>query len=329
MLLNKLKDQIMRAIALLLACLLVGFNAATADDTRHIEYPTYFTHANGLSIAYQDFGQADKGTILLVMGLGAQMIAWNDEIVTSLVDAGYRVIRFDNRDVGWSEKLYDESTPGILTGIRFKLGMSLGSPYKLDDMAADAIGLLDALNIAKVHVVGASMGGMIVQIMTARYPERVQSLTSIMSSSGAAHLPQGTVNLNMSAENKTREEAINATVDLVQQFGGSVGQMDRDVLYKRLARYYDRSHYAPGGARQFWAILDSGDRVELLKSIKQPTVGLHGVEDTLVPYSHGEHTAEMVSGSKLVALEGMGHSIDDASLPIIVSEILAVAAQAE
>ena len=319
----------MRIISAITLCFILVATPVFSQQERHVEYPTYFTHANGLSIAYQDFGTADKGTILLVMGLGAQLIAWNDDFVQRLVDAGYRVIRFDNRDVGWSEKLYEESTPGIITGIRFKLGMSLGAPYKLDDMAGDAIGLLDALNIQEAHVVGASMGGMIAQIMAARYPNRVQSLTSIMSSSGAAHLPQGTVTINMPTGDQTREQSINATVDLVSQFGGSIGELDREVLFKRIARYYDRSHYAPGGARQFWAILDSGDRVELLKSIKQPTLVMHGIEDTLVPFSHGEHTAEMVQGSKLVALENMGHSLDEASIPTMVAEIVAIAEQAQ
>ena len=176
----------------LLSLLLVSVctsNYAIASEARHIEYPTYTAHANGLSIAYQDFGQATNGTILLVMGLGAQLITWNDEIVHGLVEGGYRVIRFDNRDIGWSEKLYDLPTPGVTTLLRFKLGLPLGAPYKLDDMAADAIGLLDALEVERAHVVGVSMGGMIAQIMAAKYPDRVATLTSIMSTSGAKHLP--------------------------------------------------------------------------------------------------------------------------------------------
>jgi pimeloyl-ACP methyl ester carboxylesterase len=195
-------------------------------------------------------------------------------------------------------------------------------------MAADAIGLVDALGINKVHVVGASMGGMIAQIMAARYPDKVATLTSIMSTSGAAHLPLGSVNLSLSSDAKTRKEVIDSTYNLVKQFGGSSADLDYDETFSRLARYYDRSHYAPGGARQFWAVLDSGDRVELLKSVKQPTVVLHGEDDTLVPASGGKHTAELIEGSKYVPLKGMGHYIDEANRPIIVNEVLEIAALA-
>ena len=299
---------------------------AHSNSDRHIEYPTYTAHVNGISIAYQDFGQPANGTILLVMGLGAQMIVWNDEIVNGFVDAGYRVIRFDNRDIGWSQKFDDESTPGILTGIRYKLGMSLDAPYKLDDMALDAHELLNHLNIKRAHVVGISMGGMIAQIMAAKYPEQVASLTSIMSTSGAKHLPTTQLDIDFSATGETREEIIASTVALVQKFGGSAATEDKDKLYKRIARAFDRSHYPEGSARQLWAILDSGDRVELLKGIKQPTLVMHGTEDTLVMFEAGQHTAELVKGSTFVALEGMGHNIDEVNLPIIVSEVLKLAA---
>ncbi len=310
--------------ALILSVVLLS--TTSAQEERHVEYPTYSAHANGISIAYQDFGQAEKGTILLVMGLGAQLVNWPDDLVLALVDSGYRVIRFDNRDAGWSEKFYDAPTPNWLTGIRFQLGWSLNSPYKLDDMAADAIGLLDHLKIDQAHVVGASMGGMIAQIMAARYPERVTTLTSIMSSTGAAHLPLGDVDLSLSSESKERKAVIDGTYELVTQFGGRANELDYETTFKRLARYYDRSHYAPGGARQFWAILDSGDRVELLKTVKQPTLVLHGDQDALVPPSHGEHTAEIVEGAKYVVLEGMGHHIDAIAIPNIVEEILSLTA---
>jgi pimeloyl-ACP methyl ester carboxylesterase len=307
---------------------LLTFSFATvssASEIRHVEYPTYTAHANGLSIAYQDFGEPRNGTILLVMGLGAQLITWDDQLVLGLVDAGYRVLRFDNRDVGWSEKLNDLPTPGIFTGIRYKLGFSLGAPYKLDDMAADANGLLEHLNIERAHVVGVSMGGMIAQIMAAKYPLRVASLTSIMSTSGAKHLPESSVEIDFSANGKTRDEVISGTVALIRKFGGSTLTMNQELLRQRIARAYDRSHYPDGGARQLWAIADSGDRVELLKTIKQPTLVLHGKEDTLIPFQAGEHTAELVTGAKLVLLDGMGHSIDEANRPIIVKEILQLA----
>jgi len=316
-----------KLLAGLFAAILIMFSlTANAKPDRHIEYPTYNAHVNGVSIAYQEFGQAEKGTILLVMGLGAQMIVWNDDIVFGLANDGYRVIRFDNRDIGWSEKLDHLPTPGIMTGIRYKLGFSLGAPYKLDDMAADAHALLEYLDIDKAHVVGVSMGGMIAQIMAAKYPETVVSLTSIMSTSGAKHLPTGSVEISNDSRGDTRDEIIDSTVELVRKFGGSAATVDQDVLRKRIARTHDRSYYPDGAARQLWAIIDSGDRVELLKSIKQPTLVLHGDQDTLVPFEAGQHTAELVKGSKLVTLKGMGHNFDEVNMPIIVSEILQLAA---
>ncbi|RBP48867.1 alpha/beta fold hydrolase [Arenicella xantha] len=300
-----------------------------APSARHVEYPTYTAHANGISLAYQDFGEPREGTVLLVMGLGAQLVAWNDELVFSLVDAGYRVIRFDNRDTGWSEKFYDAPTPNWLTGIRFKFGWSMNPPYLLSDMAADANALLEHLGVEQAHVVGASMGGMIAQIMAAEYPQRVASLTSIMSTSGAAELPQGKVQLDFSSDATTRDEAIQATVQLVKQFGGRTADIGDEAWTKRLSRFYDRSHYAPGTARQIWAIIASGDRVELLQTIEQPTVVIHGSDDALIPYQAGEHTAQLVPGAKFVLLDGMGHHIDAESLPIIVDEILSVAQRAK
>jgi pimeloyl-ACP methyl ester carboxylesterase len=313
---------VLSSFTLLFLCF---FTLADASQARHVEYPTYTAHANGLSIAYQDFGEPSNGTILLVMGLGAQLITWNDELVLGLADAGYRVIRFDNRDIGWSEKFHKLPTPGIFTGIRYKLGFSLGAPYKLNDMAADANGLLEFLEIDRAHVVGVSMGGMIAQIMAAKYPERVASLTSIMSTSGAKHLPVSSVEIDFSAAGKTRDEVISGTVSLIGKFGGSAATMDQDLLRQKISRSYDRSHYPDGSSRQLWAIADSGDRVELLKSVKQPTLVLHGKEDTLIPFQAGAHTAELVQGSKFVLLEGMGHSIDDANMPIIVKQILILA----
>lgn len=321
-----------------LFCLFLGSiftsNAAlstsnAALESRHVEYPTYTAHVNGISIAYQDFGEAQRGTVLLVMGLGAQLVAWNDELVFDLVDAGYRVIRYDNRDIGWSEKFYDAPTPGWLTGIRYKFGWSMSPPYYLEDMADDGMALVAHLGIDRVHIVGASMGGMIAQIMAAEFPENVLSLTSIMSTSGAAHLPQGTIQPRLSSDAIGREETIRGTVEFVKQFGGRTAEISDEDWYQRLARFYDRSHYAPGTARQLWAIAASGDRVDLLKTIKQPTVVIHGADDALIPYQAGEHTAELISGAKFVLLDGMGHHIDAESVPLIAQEILAVAAQAE
>lgn len=293
----------------ILSVLICSISASAATD-RHPEFPTYFANSNGISIAYQDFGDPKDETVLLVMGLGAQLIHWHDDFVMALVDAGYRVIRFDNRDIGLSEKFYDQPTIGIITGIRYKLGMSLNAPYHLDDMAADGIGLLDHLNINKAHIAGVSMGGMIAQIMAGKYPDRVLSLTSIMSTSGAEHLPQGSLEVDTdNREGATREESIQRVIETRKAIYGKDAGLSEAEWYAKAERSYDRSHYADGFSRQFWAIVDSGDRVELLKSIKLPTLVIHGKIDPLIPLEHGEHTAEMVPDAELVVLDDMGHTI--------------------
>ena len=299
--------------------------SVSAELKRHTEYPTYFTHANGISIAYQDFAPEKLETILLVMGLGGQLIHWDDEFVMDLVNAGYRVIRYDNRDVGLSQKFLDAPTPGVFSLIKYKLGLSTNAPYKLNDMAADAIGLLDQLEIKQAHIVGISMGGMIAQILAADYPGRVQSLTSIMSTSGASHLPQGSAQLDFrDRSDLSREEIIQQSIEMFKPiFGGNIDLSDEE-LYQSYARAYDRMSYDDGFSRQLWAIIDSPDRVELLKTIQKPTVVIHGKEDPLVPYVAGEHTAQLVSGSKLVLIDGMGHRIDRQSRPKVVQEILEV-----
>lgn len=301
---------------------------AQAYQDRPTEYPTYTAHVNGISIAYQDFGDPKNDTILLVMGLGGQLIHWDDDLVFKLVDAGYRVIRFDNRDAGWSEKFNGAPTPGIITGIRYKLGMPLNSPYKLNDMAADANALLQYLEIERAHVVGMSMGGMIAQIMAARYPERVASLTSIMSTTSAPHLPQGSIEFEPRSGPITRESAIENSLKVTRLIDGTVAELSDDEWRRAIARGYDRAHYGEGFDRQLWAIIDSGDRVELLKTVKQPTVVIHGKEDPLIPYQGGEHTAELVENSKLVLIDGMGHYLDRVSKPKVIAEILEVATRA-
>jgi pimeloyl-ACP methyl ester carboxylesterase len=278
---------------------------------RHIEYPTYFAHANGISIAYQDFGDPADPAIILVMGLGAQLIHWQDEFVMKLVDEGYRVIRFDNRDIGLSEKFYDAGTPGLFTALRYKLGMSLGAPYHLNDMAADGIGLLDHLQIDKAHVAGISMGGMIAQLMTANYPDRILSLTSIMSTTSREGLPEGTISVgSRDRDEMTRDEVLLEIVNASKAIYGLDTPYSDEEWLTKAARGYDRSHYDEGFARQFWAIVDSGDRIKELNSITQPSLVIHGRADPLIPLEHGIDTAENIANSKLVVLDDMGHYMD-------------------
>ncbi len=312
-------------ISLLMAVFLLP-NLSNAARSEQIEYPTYYANVNDVSIAYQEFGDPEHETILLIMGLGGQLIHWDDDVVWQLVDAGFHVVRFDNRDAGWSTKLYHEDTPGIMTGLRYKLGMSLGSPYKLDDMAADAYGLLNYLDVEQAHVVGMSMGGMIAQIMAAKYPQTVKTLTSIMSTTSAEHLPLGTVELDIAGDpNPSREQAIENTVVIGQQLDGTVAELNASQWRTIAARSYDRSHYPDGFGRQFWAILDSGDRIELLKNVRQPSLVIHGKEDHLLPFQHGEHTADLIEGSRLILIEGMGHFLDTVNKPLVVEEIIKLA----
>ncbi len=294
----------------LMFCLVGVSNWAQARPNIHPEFPTYFAPSNGMSIAYQEFGDPANETILLVMGLGAQLIHWNDDLVLRLVDQGFHVIRFDNRDVGLSEKLYDQGEPGLFTMLRYQLGLDLAAPYTLNDMAADAIGLLDYLNIEQAHVVGASMGGMIAQIMAAEYPERVLSLGSIMSTTSAKHLPEGAHKVEMrDRDDMIREQIVQQIADISKIIYAKEGsRTDADWLASA-ARSYDRSHYDPGFARQVWAVLASGDRVEMLQKLTQPTVVIHGTLDPLLPIEHGRHTAELVPNSLWVELEDMGHYI--------------------
>ncbi len=307
--------------------LLTSAAAVQAQPIEFTDYPTHFTHANGVSIAYQDFGDEDDPVVLLVMGLGAQLIHWPDTLVLQLADAGYRVIRFDNRDAGLSEKLWDADRLGWWPMVKFRLGWDLDPPYDLNDMAADTVGLMDTLGIGRVHIVGASMGGMIAQIVAARHPDRVLTLTSIMSTSGDPELPPGDPEvtqklLTRSSEAESREASIARTVDLVGAIGSPTRGYSEEYRYAYLSRSYDRNHYTPGVGRQLWAVLGSGDRTELLPQIGAPTLVIHGEKDPLVPVEHGRHTVELVPGAQLLVVEEMGHAFEPYFLPEIGAALL-------
>ncbi|MEO0367195.1 MAG: alpha/beta hydrolase [Pseudomonadota bacterium] len=293
-----------------------------AQSDRHIEYPTYFAPVNGISIAYQEFGERSNPTVLLVMGLGAQLIHWDDALVLQLVEQGFHVVRFDNRDIGMSEKLYKADTPGFMEMIKFQLGWDLGAPYDLSDMGADAMGLMDYLGIEQVHVVGASMGGMIAQVMAYEYPERVLSLTSVMSSSGAPHLPEGTFEVQFrDRDDLSRDEILEQSVVAMKAIYAKESERTHEEWLKIAARGHDRSHYDDGFARQIWAVLQTGDRTELLQDLALPTVVIHGKLDPLLPLAHGEHTAELIPGADLVVWEDFGHFLGVEHHARLVSEI--------
>lgn len=278
--------------------------------------------SNGISLFYESFGNSADPALLLVMGLGAQMTLWDDEFCEALAAKGFHVIRFDNRDVGLSSKI--ESAPAPELGKAFAGDFS-SAGYTLWDMAEDAVGLLDALGIAKAHIVGASMGGMIVQAMAIKHADRVLSMTSIMSTTGNPAVGQATpaaMGALMAPPPNSREEAIEAGVQSWKTIGGTF-PMDEAKVRARQAAAYDRCFYPTGIARQLLAILATGDRTEALKQVKLPTLVIHGEVDPLVQPSGGKATAEAIPGAELLVIPRMGHDIPPEVQPQIVDAIVA------
>ena len=286
---------------------------------------------NGIDLFYEDAGDRAAPAIVLVMGLAAQMIFWPDTMVEGLVARGFRVIRFDNRDIGLSTHLNQFRRPSRLQYGLALLGLPAGLPYGLRDMALDTVGLLDGLSIDRAHIVGASMGGMIAQNLAALHGQRVRSLTSIMSTSGRRGLPGPSRDLRDRLMRPRpvgdREAAIDAGIDLYAAIGG-VGASGRDPADLRtlLGRAYDRNSDAAGAARQLGAIIADGSRVERLKRIRVPTLVIHGATDPLVPAAGGEDTATLIPGAKLEIIPGMGHDLPPAVVPRITDLIASHAA---
>lgn len=270
---------------------------------------------NGIQIAYEAAGDPKGVPLLLIMGLGMQLIAWPDDFVDGLVELGFRVIRFDNRDSGLSDKFDHAGSPNLpLAFLKTLVRWPLKSAYTLDDMAGDAIGVLDALGVAKAHVVGASMGGMIAQIVAARHPERVLSLTSIMSSSGRRGLPGPTrearaILMKRPANPKDMESVIAHGANTFRVIGSPAYPTPDKQLRARVAQALKRNVCPGGVARQMVAIAASGDRSKLLRQIKVPTLVIHGAADPLVPLACGQDTARQVPGARIEVIEGMGHDL--------------------
>jgi len=284
--------------------------------------------ANGLTLEYDTFGDTSADPVLLIMGLGTQMTAWTPQFCDSLAAHGHHVIRFDNRDIGLSTKFEAAKAPGRLRYLLHKVfGTRLNAPYTLDDMASDAAGVLDGLDIDAAHIVGVSMGGMIAQLLTVGHPERAKSLTSIMSSSGDPKLPRAKPELVKhmfmgrpdAADPATMLEHTVATAKML----GSPAYPRSDEEWRTLiSASIERSFYPQGFIRQMAAIVDDGSRVERLKSIETPTLVIHGNEDPLVPVECGIDTARHIKGARLEILKGMGHDIP----PPLVSTITALIA---
>lgn len=284
----------------------------------------------GIELCHETFGDPGGEPLLLVMGLGTQMTAWPPELTDALVDRGFFVIRFDNRDVGRSSKIEGDPVDFLPLFTAATQGEPVDVPYRLTDMAADAVGLLDVLGIDSAHVVGASMGGMIAQTIAIEHPARVRTLTSIMSTTGERDVGQPTAEAMgqlLTPPATTREEAIEQAV-AARRVIGSPAHFDEDWVRRMAAESYDRCYDPAGTARQLLAIVASGDRAEGLRSLSVPTLVVHGDVDPLVTPSGGIRTAELVPGASLLMLEGMGHDLPLAHLPAIVEAITALAGRA-
>jgi proline iminopeptidase len=280
--------------------------------------------ANGITIEYVETGDRRAPAILLIMGLGMQLTTWPDAFCDGLADRGFRVIRFDNRDVGHSTKFHTEKALSrAFSLVRLLAGGHFSAPYTLYDMAADSVGVLDALGIARAHVVGVSMGGMIGQIVAANYADRVRSLVSIMSSSGDPSLPQGKIHLlqSMLWPAFTHEQMIRRSVDVFRAIGSPGFPTPEADLLAMVVRSQARSHYPPAMLHHLLAIAACGSRVELLRRITVPTLVIHGLEDPLVPVEAGKSTARNIPGARLRIIPGMGHDLPAALVPLLVADI--------
>ncbi|MBK7724690.1 MAG: alpha/beta hydrolase [Dehalococcoidia bacterium] len=265
--------------------------------------------ANGIEICYDTFGQPVNPALLLVMGLGGQMTAWEPDFCEALANAGFHVIRFDNRDTGLSTKM--ESAPPPDIGKAMTGDMSSAS-YTLWDMADDAVGLLDHLHLERAHIVGASMGGMIVQAIAIRHPHRVISMTSIMSTTGNPNVGQATpaaMTALMAPPATSRDEAIERGKQSARIVGSPGYPAGDEVVAARIARDFDRCFYPIGVARQMLAVMATGDRSEALNTVTAPTLVIHGEDDPLVTLSGGQATAAAIPGARLVTFPGMGHDL--------------------
>lgn len=286
--------------------------------------------ANGIRLEYESFGPERAPAILLIMGLGGQMTRWNVELCELLVGRGFRVIRFDNRDSGLSSHFDEAPVPDLRA---LQRGEAVAVPYTLDDMAADSIGLLDALDIERAHLAGASMGGAIAQIAAASYPARVRSLTSIMSSSGNPDLPPPTPAAATALfaplpRQRDRESIVADSIARYATLESPAWPTDRERLRQMFAAEYDRNFDPRGVGRQLAAIIASGDRRPLLQTITAPTVVVHGAADQLIPPACGKDVARHIAGAELRLIAGMGHDFPVALSALIADAIGTAAARA-
>lgn len=273
--------------------------------------------ANGIQLAYDVQGEPNGEPVVLIAGLGLQLISWPENFCRALVKQGYRVIRFDNRDSGLSTKMNHLGKPDLaMAFFKSMFHMPLFPGYTLDDMALDTIGLLDGLGIAKAHVVGASMGGMIAQIVAAKHPERTLSLTSIMSTTGRPGLPGPTTAARNALFSTPRTHDMNSVVEhymrTLKVLGSPKYPTPDAVLRQQVMQNIKRNVCPQGTARQLLAVTASGDRTIMLRRVHVPTLVIHGTDDPLVPVACGRDTARWIPGAMLREIDGMGHDIPPA-----------------
>ncbi|MDG1200888.1 MAG: alpha/beta hydrolase [Porticoccaceae bacterium] len=291
----------MKHIILYLLLIFTSFAQAEFSRTYLDTHPLKMAQVNGIEIAYRTVGEGEgRPKVVVIMGLGGSNVAWGDNMIRGLAEAGYQVLMFDNRDTGASTRFDQWGQPTLwLQLLKRQLNLPVNAPYSLDDMAADAVGLMDALGYQDGHIIGTSMGGMIAQIVAAKYPQRTRSLISIMSTTGARHLPPPT-NL---AETRLRNLA------------------EGEAEEEREASIRARGFYPASMPRHLMAVFKVGDRSAEVATIQADTLVLHGVDDGLIPPAHGEHTAELIKGSKYVLFEGMGHNLPPAVIPDLIANM--------
>ena len=289
--------------------------------------------ANGVSLEVEEHGSPAGEPLLLVMGLGMQLLGWHEGLVRLLVERGFRVLRFDNRDSGLSDGFDHLGAPNlVLESMRHALGLRIESPYTLAAMAADALGILDALGIASAHVCGASMGGMIAQHMARIAPERVRSLTLMMTSSGARHLPAPSLRVRSALIARPASNTVAGIVEhyvkLYALIGSPAYPSSPPALRERFELSVRRAYRPTGTARQMVAIAADGDRSPMLGAIRSPTLVVHGKADPLVPLAAGRDVGAKIPGATIDVVEGMGHDLPPPLWPRFVDDIAAVAGRA-
>ena len=287
---------------------------------------TSFIRANGIDLAYEVTGPANGVPVLLIMGFTAQMTSWPDEFHLALADKGCRVIRFDNRDNGLSQKFTGIIPDAAKVMKAISDGTKPDVPYTLNDMADDAAGLLDALDIPSAHVAGASMGGMIAQLVAVRHRSKTRSLSSLMSTTSDPSLPRADPRAQEALMSKPPAEDRQSVVEhslKSRLVTGSPGfPEDQDRVRAIIGRNYDRSFYPEGALRQWSAIMASGSRTEQLKSLDCPTLVIHGAQDILIRPEAGRHTAACIKGAELKIIEGWGHNMPVAAVPVITTALV-------